>query len=56
MNISRTDTCKTVALLRKSAEIIECLSIRDSHRNRARKCRLMADKLEKKLKREYFKL
>jgi len=50
MKISRTDTCITISLLRKSAAMIEYPSIR--YRNHARKCRLMADKMEGKLKKE----
>jgi len=49
MNICRTDTCKTISLLRKSARMIEDVSIRDKDMNHARECRVMADKLEKKL-------
>jgi len=47
MTICRTDTCQTISLLRKAAAMIESPSISD--RNHARKCREMADKIERNL-------
>ena len=49
MNICRTETCKTITLLRNSEMMIEGISMLDKDMNHARKCRIMADKLEKKL-------
>jgi len=47
MTLSKTDHQKLISLLGKSAKTLEALSVESKHRDSARRCRKMRDKLSK---------
>jgi len=47
MTLSKTTHAELISLLEKSAKTLEALSVESKHRDLARRCRKMRDKLSK---------